>query len=158
MIEVIGGALGVAEVVHSNGEDVFAKLHFQHDAGGGEGDAELGEITFGFHLAVAGGGVTGFESHELGEQFGPVVIFEALGIELGVGGTSFGKFVAHAALTLADGGAEEFQHIVLGDGAADLGGQVGGAGGEFVVEGIERGFRRGEKCGEVGRPYKFPQK
>ena len=51
LVEVIGGALGVAEVVGGDGEDVFAKLHFQHDAGGGEGGAELSEIAFGFDLA-----------------------------------------------------------------------------------------------------------
>jgi hypothetical protein len=36
-------------------------LHFQNDAGGGESGADLGEIAFGFHLAVAGGGKTGFK-------------------------------------------------------------------------------------------------
>jgi len=42
----------VAVVVGGDGEDVFAKLHFQHDAGCGEGGADLGEIAFGFYLAV----------------------------------------------------------------------------------------------------------
>jgi len=40
LVEVIGGALGVAVVVGGDGEDVFAKLHFQHDADGGEGGVD----------------------------------------------------------------------------------------------------------------------
>ena len=70
LVEVIHGALRVAEVVGGDGEQVAAELEFQDGAGGGEVGAGLGEVAFGFHLAVAGTGVGGLQGREFRQQFG----------------------------------------------------------------------------------------
>ena len=70
MVEIICGALRVAEVVEGDGEDVFPELELERGAGGGEVGAGLGEIALGFYLAIAGTVVSGLEGGELGEQLG----------------------------------------------------------------------------------------
>jgi len=166
LVEIVHGAFGVAEVVEGGGEEVFAELEFQGGAGGGDVGAGLGEIALGVHLAIAGVGEGGFQRGELGEQLGAelglvfcgggdeafdqagklaeagfVVFGETLWEKLGVRTAAFGERVFHSSFTLADGGAEKLQGLVFGDGAAGLGGLEGGAGGNHLVEGIERSLR-----------------
>ena len=60
----------MAEVVGGDGEDVFAKLHFQHDAGGGEGGAELGEIAFGLEGFGEVRALSGARVYNMSEEHG----------------------------------------------------------------------------------------
>lgn len=60
----------MAEVVGGDGKNVAAELEFQDAAGGGEFGAGLGEVAFGFNLAVAGAGVVGFQGGEFCQQLG----------------------------------------------------------------------------------------
>ena len=166
----------MAEVVGGDGEEVFAELEFQDGAGGGDFGAGLGEFAFAIDLAVAGVGERGFQFSEFREQFGAEdgLVFvrggdeaveqtadladagaaefhESGGEELRVRAAAFGELVAHAALALADGGADEFNGLVLGNGAAGLGGLEGGAGREFSIERIERSLGGDEQRGDPGR-------
>ena len=70
LVEIVRSPLRVAEVVGGDGEHVAVELEFQDGAGGGEVGAGLGEVAFGFHLAVAGTGVGGLQGREFRQQFG----------------------------------------------------------------------------------------
>ena len=175
MVEIIRCSLRVSKVVRGDGEDVCPELEFQNDAGAGNLGAGLGELALCIHLSIAGGGESRFQGLEFGEQLRAkdglmfsrrgdeaveksgnladartAVFHQALREKFSIGTAAFGEFVADTAFALADGGADELESLVLGDGAARLSGLEGGACGKFRVEGIERGFGGGGECRNVG--------